>query len=570
MNNILKIKLNPYRDLNTGSLDGKPLSPYSELNNYMKEPFLSWASKLLDTAEREINDDYDLEVIAGTFEKMFLEGMQNDFDSCKVYRTGNFAVDTPISDRFDMVRKLALKYDVSYTLDKFKIPVYTELQLSVDASMIISAPVEKAMLLVSSGQKIMDQLKSAPQGAIAIVISDKKRVSFIGDQKYIWEIGESDLYEVFNSIIDRFVKIPVIVEIAHRLKNVEETMDSKERRNLALATEIDPFLVVSELPEIETGNSETLDVSMYPEGTKLPRLRLVVQNANIASADGLAITGLIPGSTFVDIYRDEENIPFVRKKLIVYQDNCVKQIKLSLTKSQMGIGGKQKLNVAMIPEDAQDVNLVKCSVDRPDIIKVNGDGEITALKDGTATITASTRKASAQITVTVLPDIKNIVLSVKQSHLYVGQTQSVSVKIEPGKCFDASYEWRSSDKEVAVVENLDNGQMVIRAKGIGSCILTCAAKKGSCSASCSVLVESTFKKRENIHEMLNITTALTVACLFSAALSWSIICLILMAATIVCGVQAIDRNKADRLWALILMVIAVLVTLMSLGIINFI
>lgn len=60
--NTLKLKLNPYKDINIASLDDKPLSPYSELNNYMKEPFLSWVSKLLEAAEREINDDYCLEV----------------------------------------------------------------------------------------------------------------------------------------------------------------------------------------------------------------------------------------------------------------------------------------------------------------------------------------------------------------------------------------------------------------------------------------------------------------------------------------------------------------------------
>ena len=94
--NTLKLKLNPYKDINIASLDDKPLSPYSELNNYMKEPFLSWVSKLLEAAEREINDDYCLEVVSESFEALFLEGMQNDFDSCKEYRTASFQVNTKV------------------------------------------------------------------------------------------------------------------------------------------------------------------------------------------------------------------------------------------------------------------------------------------------------------------------------------------------------------------------------------------------------------------------------------------------------------------------------------------
>ena len=34
--NTLKLKLNPYKDVNIISLDDKPISTYSELSNFMK------------------------------------------------------------------------------------------------------------------------------------------------------------------------------------------------------------------------------------------------------------------------------------------------------------------------------------------------------------------------------------------------------------------------------------------------------------------------------------------------------------------------------------------------------
>ena len=45
--------------------------------------------------------------------------------------------------------------------------------------------------------------------------------------------------------------------------------------------------------------------------------------------------------------------------------------------------------------------------------------------------TATTTKASSSISVKVLPNIRNIVSTVTQSHLYVGQTESISVLVEP-------------------------------------------------------------------------------------------------------------------------------------------
>ena len=37
--NTLKLKLNPYKDINIAKFDDKTFSPKSKLNKYMKEPY---------------------------------------------------------------------------------------------------------------------------------------------------------------------------------------------------------------------------------------------------------------------------------------------------------------------------------------------------------------------------------------------------------------------------------------------------------------------------------------------------------------------------------------------------
>lgn len=568
--NTLKIKLNPYKDINIASLDDKPLSTYSELNNYMKEPFLSWASKLLDAAEREINDDYALVVTAGLFERMFLEGMQNDFDSCKEYKTDCFQVDTSISERFELISKLSAKYGVAYSIDEFKIPIFTDVQLSLDANFVNSTSIESARLVVSENKEVIDQIRRSVGSVIVVLLSEKKTVVSVGDEKYVWEVPAEDLDVVLNSIIDRFVKIPAIVKAASLLNNIANTMDDEDSKMLSLATEIDPFLAISDVPQIEVGNSIQLEVTTFPEGNETPSLRLVPQNSSIVTIDGLNITAIAPGSTYIDIYKAEENIPFMRKTVETFQNNFVKKIELSVAATKMGISRKQIVDIEFIPADAEDVNLVKWSVDNSDVLEISDEGEVVALKEGNATITASTKMTSASISVTVLPNIKSMVSTVNQSNLYVGQTQPISVSIEPTNCFDPTYEWKTSDKSVAVVEKQDDGKTVIRATGIGNCTLTCVAKEGGCSTSCNVMVESTFKKRENAHGMLSLTAILAIACLFLSALEVTIAVVPVAIATCVVGVLAIMRNKADRFWSFILMAAAVLIALETMGITNFI
>lgn len=568
--NTLKIKLNPYKDINIASLDDKPLSPYSELNNYMKEPFLSWASKLLDAAEREINDDYSLIVTSELFERMFLEGMQNDFDSCKEYLTDCFQVDTSTAERFDSIKKLAIKYGIVYSLDEFRIPIYTDVQLSLDASFVNATDIANAKLIISNDKAVVDQARRNEGWAIIVLITGKNTVTSIGDEKYIWEISEDEQDKVLSSIIDRFVKTPVIVKVAGLLNNVIDSMDGEDRKMLSLATEIEPFLSISDIPNIEVGDTIPLEVTVFPEGNDIPNLRIVPQNGAVISVKGLEMTAIAPGSTDIDIYRAEENIPFIRKSVITFQNNFVKKIDLKLNMHKMGIGRKQVIDIAFSPVDAEDIHLVTWVSDNVDVADVGEDGEIIAKKEGTATITASTKMASASITVTVLPNIKNIVSTVSQSSLYVGQTQPISVSIDPTNCFDPTYEWKSSDKAVAIVEKQDDGNSIIRATGIGTCTLTCVAKEGGCSTSCNVTVESTFKKRENSHGMLSLTAVLAVACLFCAALEISFVVLPVAIATCICGVLATGKNKADRFWAFLLMAFVVLVALETVGITNFI
>lgn len=568
--NTLKIKLNPYKDINIASLDDKPLSPYSELNNYMKEPFLSWVSKLLDAAEREINDDYSLVVTSELFEKMFLEGMQNNFDSCKEYLTDCFVVDTSTSERFDSIKKLAVKYGINCSLDEFKLPIYTDVQLSLDATLVNATDIAHAKLIISNDKGVVEQASRNEGWLIIVLITGRNTVVSIGDEKYVWEVAEDDIDKVLSSIVDRFVKTPVIVKVAGLLNNVTYTMDDKDRKLLSLATEIEPFLAISDVPEIEVGETVSLGVTAYPEASEIPNLRIVPQNGAILAVDGLEMTAIAPGTTSIDIYRAEENIPFVRKNVITFQNNFVKKIDLSLNTYKMGIARKQDIDITFTPADAEDIHLVKWTSDNTDVVDVSEDGKIIAKKEGTATITASTKMTSGSVTVKVLPNIKNIVSTVSQSSLYVGQIQPISVSIDPVNCFDPSYEWKSSDKAVAVVEKQDDGNTVIRATGIGSCTLTCVAKEGGCTTSCNVNVESTFKKRENAHGMLSLTAVLAVACLFCAALEVSFVVLPVTIATCVCGVLAIGKNKADRFWAFILMAFAVLVALETMGITNFI
>ena len=563
--NRVKLKLNPYKDLNIASLNDKPLSPYSELNNYMKEPFLKWADKLLDAIERELNDDYRLVLAGEEFETKFMQDMQNDFDSCISYEKENYQINYSVRERYEIIKQLADKYGVAIQADYYRMPVYTEIPAELPLDATVQGALENSALFITNNINKVNLASGGNGAKIIVLISDKSKVSSLGNMKYVWEIEEHRLSEVVNLITERFVKVPLIIDIAKRLEPKKDLMNSDDAEKLSLATEIDMFVTVEDMEDIEVGKSFEPVFKTLPANEALPALRIATSNSKVLSVEENTLKALAVGRVVVEFYKADEIIPFARKEVTTFQDNFVQKIQLAVTEKQMGIGKRQRISLALIPEDAEDAKQVKWSINNSEIADIQANGEIIAKSAGVVAITAETTKTKQTIEIEVLPNISNLSLSITNVELYVGQTQGVHVFASPSNCFNAEHEWKTSDKNVAIVEKIDDGSEIVRATGIGTCILTCKAVEGDCQASCNVKVESTFKKRENIHTWLSFTAVCTIVVMFCVGLSFAFGAIIAAVATIVCGVTAIGKNKSDRFWAFLLMLISIIIATVAIG-----
>ncbi|MCR5322056.1 MAG: Ig-like domain-containing protein [Lachnospiraceae bacterium] len=568
--NTLSVKLNPYKNINTVSLDDRPLSPYSELNNFMREPFLKWAGELLEAAEREINDDFCLEITAGAFETMFLDGMSKGFEPCRDYRTKSFSIDTPAADRLADIEKIASKLGVTVDEKRFAIPVYSETDVSLPFAYVRAAGIEEAFLIISENADITERIGRLGGESITLLINGSNRVSSIGGSKYLWETDSGSLDKIIGSIIDRFVKTPMITYYSERLEDGRDSLEEREKRELALSVEIDAFMYIEDPPEIEVDETVDLEIHMVPKNAEAPRIRLVSQNESIVVTEGLSITAVAPGETFIEIYRDQENVPFDRKKVLAYQNNVVQKIRLYVTDKQMCIGHSQQVGIELMPPDAEDAGEIRWSVDNSNIIRVDQNGVITAVNEGIATVTATAREVGKRIKVEVLPNIKRITVVPALCDVTIATPKKITVSIEPENCANKSYSWVSSDESIAVVETNAAGEQAIKGKRAGDCTITFKADEGDCQTKCAVHVASTLYDPSHSHGMLSLTTVFTLACILCAALSFTTVCAVLAAGAVIFGIIAMVKNKSDIFWALILMIAAVLTALEATGITNFI
>ena len=126
------------------------------------------------------------------------------------------------------------------------------------------------------------------------------------------------------------------------------------------------------------------------------------------------------------------------------------------------------------------------------VATVSNDGTITAVSQGTTTITCTAHNGvSAQCVVTVNPMlVSGITLNESEAEMTVGENLQLSATVAPDNATDKGVTWSSTNEAVAVVS--ESG--LVTAVGSGTCQIKATANDGSGkTGSCLVTVEKNNK-----------------------------------------------------------------------------
>lgn len=549
MLNELKIKIDPYKEVNSATLNGKPLSPYNELSNYLKEPFLKWAYKLLDVAEREINDDYQLSVIGERFETMFLEDLQTDNDACKNYLTERFPINLSPANRFKLVAGIAKEYHLPLPAREFQTPVCLDTGFITGNQLIKQTQPEQAVLCITENrEKATEAVRSGTP--LIILLSTRNSVS-VHNGICLWEVQIDRFQDAAIAAIDRFVTVQAVIK-AVRMIQKTGSIDSDDQQKAEVALSVDPYIRIPDIPIIEAGVTFDVPITVYPSESILPKIRSRSSNPTVLSVKNLQLQALAPGKVIVDFYREEEIIPFARKEITVSSDNYVRQIELHAPETSTSVGMMQKIVAYLKPEGADDVNTLIWETSDPVIGEIDSEGNFTANHVGSVTIRASTEHAEQLIEIEILPKVQYIRSSETQISLFVGEMHSIEAKVFPLDCYDNRYHWISSNPHIVKVIELEDGSTAIQASSFGDCVLTCITLDGSCSDTCQVHVESTFRRKKRSRSFLACSFVALIFAFLCAIIARTTGAMIGAVAAALFSILAILKNKNDLIWSVLI------------------
>ncbi len=241
---------------------------------------------------------------------------------------------------------------------------------------------------------------------------------------------------------------------------------------------------------LREGQTATLSVNVLPDNAENKGVTWSSSNDAVAtvSADGL-VTAISLGEAIVTATAADGSGVTATCRVTVGA-TLAEGVSVSADgETTLKVGGSVQLRATVTPETATDKS-VSWSTGNANVATVDGNGLVTAVGVGTATITCTNSAgltATIDITVERTP-VSSITLNRETAALRVSGTIQLSATVLPETATDKTVTWSSSDDAVATV----SGDGLVTATAIGEALITATAADGSgVTATCRVTVGAT-------------------------------------------------------------------------------
>ncbi|UJF26131.1 Ig-like domain-containing protein [Planococcus sp. 107-1] len=179
------------------------------------------------------------------------------------------------------------------------------------------------------------------------------------------------------------------------------------------------------------------------------------------------------------------SIPFVQ--FAKAEGEAILPQKIEVNKSSLQITSKQTviLSAVVAPADSMDKTVLWKS-SNPKVASVDAKGAVKALKNGTATVTASA-KGNPKVEKKIEVKVSDKIVKLDKTSLTIvkGQTASIKATVSPIDSTDKGVTWKTSNYKIATVDK--NGK--VAAKATGTVNIT-ATVKGAKVATAKVTVKA--------------------------------------------------------------------------------
>ncbi len=268
------------------------------------------------------------------------------------------------------------------------------------------------------------------------------------------------------------------------------------------AVEVSSVSLNTSTVEMVEGDIYSLVATVLPNNAEYDGISWASSNTSVASVNQGTVTALKEGMATITASAGGKSATCsvtVSAKYITVTSVTLDKSELSLK-----VGSSDVITATVKPDDATDKNVQWSSSDAT-VVNVD-NGKVTALKSGTATITATAGNCSAECVVKASIDTESITLDKSEISLSVGETTTLTATITPADATDKTVIWTSSNPDVASVEN---GTVKALKAGTATIVAECSGKKAECKVTVTVPVSGISLDKSELSIAIGESTTLT-------------------------------------------------------------
>lgn len=479
--NQVKIKYSEMNNKTELCINGEMISAYSDMTALVNRAFHEVADQMIKVLDREIFDDYEIELYGMDYQYEVLRYYQEKSAYCKKITYAGTYVEKGREWRNPYLLKLA----ETYHLDSESVPgvkIYSAIEerlLRVDKKYVIAGKEEADI-------EVIEQLEGIEESPVKDFVLTEEKYSFqIVKGKRVFGIPADKLNVFLDYYLQYCLLSPWMERILNSLKYIE--LKAADAVGFQAARDGKDNFYLGELPScLDVGEEVPIMFESFPKGAFLISLQkegaLIWKEGKLVAKEG--------GRGVIEI-TDSCGKVIVTKEITVISHRYVEEIRVLTEITYLNVNDRKKIEVVTIPGNAEDADLLKWEVEDYSIAHVQENGEIIALTEGKTKLRISTLKAVKEVEIEIKPVAQ--ALRFKESAIRIKQGESVVVECEvipPNASFE-NLQW-SFDNEViaSIATSKDKKKCKIEGKrnysGKGN--LKCTDQKQNLSAVCNVEV----------------------------------------------------------------------------------
>ncbi len=243
---------------------------------------------------------------------------------------------------------------------------------------------------------------------------------------------------------------------------------------------------------IEAGNTFDLVATVKPSNATNPTVTWSSNNTAIATVDNKGtVTAIKAGKATITVTTEDGGKTATCVVTVTEAAVAVTGVKLDINTKSLVKGTSFTLTATVEPSNATNTN-VTWSSNNKTVATVDNTGKVTALKEGTATITVTTedggKTATCVVTVTeAAVAVTGVKLDISTKSLVKGTSFTLTATIEPSNATNTNVTWSSNKPAVATVDNTGK----VTGVAVGKATITVTTEDGGKTATCEVTVTST-------------------------------------------------------------------------------